>query len=356
MTAREPIVAVVGVTGIVGQEILAILAERVFPAADVRGFASRASAGDRLPFGDGEIRVAALDAEALRGVDIVFLAAGDAVSRAHARALAIAGATVLDLSGCFLTDPSVPLVVPEVNLGVVMECATAHLLTVGTGAMAAVAAALGPLARLAAPRLVGATTFEPVSGAGQFGISTLGRETMRLLSGQPVETSAPEDDEADAATGAESFFRQIAFNCIPVIGGVEGSGATVVEEAFAIGLRRVLEAPGLCAVATTVRVPTFYGLGVAVIVESERPIAPEEAMATWREAPGLMVADAGEFMTPFEAVSTDAVHVSRVRAAAERPTVLSFWLALDNVRKGAALNAVAVAEAVLRRAAEAPIP
>jgi aspartate-semialdehyde dehydrogenase len=318
----------------------------------VRGFASRASAGERVPFGDGQIRVAALDAEALRGVDIVFLAAGDAVSRAHAHALASAGATVLDLSGCFLSDSSVPLVVAEVNIGVVFEAATSHLLTVGTGAMAAVAAALAPLARLAAPRLVGVTTFEPVSGAGQLGISTLGRETMRLLSGQSVELSDAEDDEADAPpAGAEAFSRQIAFNCIPVIGGVGEAGATVVEEAFAIGLRRVLEAPGLCAVATAVRVPTFYGLGVAVTVESERAIAPGEAMATWREAPGLMVADAGEFVTPIEAVSTDAVYVSRVRVAAERPTVLSFWLALDNVRKGAALNAVAVAEALLRRAA-----
>ncbi len=337
MIPREPIVAVVGATGMIGREILSVLAERAFPAADVRAVASRASAGERVACGDLELRVSALDDEVVRGVDVVFLAAGPEVSAAHAPRLAQAGATVLDLSTCCLDDAAIPVVVPEVNLRVALggDGATCRRVVVGTGVMAALAVALKPLDDAAGVSALTVATYESVSGLGSRGVAGLGSEAVRLLNAQPSES--------------EVYPRQIAFNCIPVIGDLDVEGHSVHERGLADGLRRVLANPGLRVAATAVRVPTFYGLGAAVMLETERPVRRDAARAVLRTAPGVLLSEADDYVTPFETVGTDAVHVSRLRELSGGARALGFWLAVDSVH-AAAVHAVAIAEFLLASA------
>jgi aspartate-semialdehyde dehydrogenase len=330
----EPVVAVVGATGVVGGEILSVLAERGFPAAAVRAVASTGSAGERVTWRDRELRVSALDDDAVRGAALVFLAAGAEVSVAYGLRLARAGATVLDLDDSGLDDVAIPVVVPEVNLRAALD--RDGPVVVGTGAMAALAAVLKPLDAVAGVAAVTVATYEPVAGLGSRAVASLGSEVVRLLNAQPCE--------------ADVFPRQMAFNCLPAIGAFDAKGQSASERGLASGLRRVLAKPGLRVAGTAVRVPTFHGLGVAVTVETERPVSREEAVAVLREAPGLLVSASDDaYVTPLEVVGTDGVHVSRVREIPGSDRALACWLAVDSVR-AAAVHAVSIAEFLRTRA------
>jgi aspartate-semialdehyde dehydrogenase len=318
MRGDARVVAVVGATGIVGQEILSVLAERQFPVADVRAMASGESEGNRVAFGARQLRVVAVNQDELRGAHLVFFAADTGVSRRFASATAAAGAAVIDLSGCFMDD------------------ADRRLVTAAGGPAVPLAAVLGPIAAAAGLRRVCVATYEPASGIGRAGVSEMSGQAIDLLHGRGVEAAA--------------FTRQIGFNCIPAVGALDAEGHSESERLLATALRRVLDRPALAVIATAVRVPVFFGLGVAAAVETERPLAAGEARRILREAPGILLSDdeAGAYTTPVEAVGTDAVHVGRVRSDPSVPAELCLWAAIDNVRKGAALNAVEIAEIALR--------
>jgi aspartate-semialdehyde dehydrogenase len=332
----EPIVVVAGATGVVGEEVLAVLAERRFPAAAVRALASPASAGLRVAFGDGELAVRAVADDAFAGAGVAFLCASAAVSERYAARLAAAGALVVDLSDRFATVPEVPLLVPEVNLRALVARGGARLVSVGGVAAGALAAVLAPLDAAAALRAVTVTTFEPASTLGRPGVAELGEQAAALLGGR----------EADARV----FPSQIAFNCIPAVGALDAAGHAHAEGVLRHSLRRILDRPTLAVAATAVHVPTFFGFGAAVTVELERALAAAAAHAVLREAPSLMVAEGERYATTFGAVGSDAVHVARIREHGDRPGSLGLWVAVDNTRKAAAINAVVIAEALLRSA------
>lgn len=333
MTTGVHTIAVVGATGVVGQEILGVLAERHFAVGAVRAVASADSAGERVEFGGQQLRVHALGDEALAGIDLAFLAAGSEVSARHARPLAAQGAVIVDTSEYFVAEPDVPVLVPEVHGGRLAKGAGPQVVMVATGAMGALAAVLKPLSDAAGLQAVTVATYEPASGAGQRGVDELGGQTLALLNGQSV---AP-----------QVFSRQIAFNAIPAVGELDVDGHSTGERVLGIGLRRILDRPNLRVAATAVRVAAFFGLGAAVAVELERPLDPRDARDLLRAAPGLVVTDADDYLTPLDAVGTDAVHVGRVRGEPEWPASLRFWASIDNTRK-AAVNAVAVADALVR--------
>ncbi len=336
--SRSVRVAVVGATGLVGQEILAVLAERQFPATAVHAIASAESVGERVSFGEQQLRVDALTDDALHGVDIAFFAAGEDVSAQYARAVAKDGTRVIDTSGSFADDPEVPLIVPEVN-GDLLDHGPEAVVTVAVGALAALAAVLKPIDDAAGVRAVSLATYEPVSGIGQAGVSELGEQTLKLMNGVLPDPGA--------------FPHQIGFNCIPAIGAIDPDGRSVAERKLVSGLRRVLARPTLRAFATAVRIPAFFGVGIAATVETDRPVVLADALAWLRIAPGLLLADGdGEpYVTLLDAVGTDVVHVGRVRVDAGCPTTLGLWLVMDGIRKGAAVNAVAIAERMLRTGA-----
>jgi aspartate-semialdehyde dehydrogenase len=341
LASRSWRVAVVGATGLVGKEILSVLAERHFPAGELRAISSEASAGDTVAFGERQLRVDALGDDSLQGVDIAFFAAGRDLSAERARGAASGGARVIDLTGCFADDPAVPLIAPEVN-GDLIEPGSAAgrpgIVTAAAGSLAALAAVLKPLDDAAHVRAVTLATFEPASGIGGIGVSELSAQTMKLLNG-----ISPDPEE---------FPHQIAFNCFPEVGSIGPDGITSEEHGLATGLRRVLGVPDLRVFATAVRIPVFFGLAIAVTVELERPLSVAEAQATLRAAPGLLLSEGedGSYVTLLDAVGTDAVHVGRLRVDPASPTTLGIWVVIDCVRKGAAVNAVAIAERMLRSA------
>jgi aspartate-semialdehyde dehydrogenase len=333
MSAGEPIVVVVGATGLVGQELLGVLAERQFPAAEVRALASAESAGTRVEFGDRELIVRGLDDAELRGADVVFLCAGSEVSARYAKRIAAAGALVIDLGGHFVEHPAVPLVVPEVNLRRLPAGGAVHLVAVPGAATSALAAVLHPLDQVAGVRLVNVATYEPVSGIGRAGVMEFGEEATRLLGG------------LEARPGL--FSGRMAFSCIPLVGVLDASGESAAERALRIGLRRILDRPQLPVIATAVRVPTFFGVGAAVAVELERPVQAEAARDVLREAPSVVMSE-DDGVSTYDVVGSDAIHVGRVREHAEQPGWLGLWVAVDNTRKAAATNAVVIAEALRR--------
>ena len=329
----EPTVVVVGATGVVGEEVLAVLAERDFPAVEVRALASSASAGLRVSFGTSEVTVRTVTDDAFAGAGVVFLCAGAAVSERYAERLAAAGVLVVDLSDRFVTDPAVPVVAPEVNLRAVAARGGVRLVSVAGAAAGALAAVLHPLDGAAGLRAITVTTLEPASMHGRPGVAELGEQAAALLSGREAS--------------AEVFPRQLAFNCIPAIGALDAGGQTHAERMLQCGLCRLLDRRDLAVAATAVQVPTFFGLGAAVTIELERPLGAEAVQAVLRGAPSVIVNDGEAYATTFDAVGSDAVHVSRIRAHGDRPGCLGLWIAVDNTRKAAATNAVVIAEALL---------
>jgi aspartate-semialdehyde dehydrogenase len=329
-------VVVVGATGNVGREMLGVLAERQFPASDVVALASTRSVGTEVSFGDRVLKVKALEYFDFKGTDICLMSAGSAVAKEWAPKAAAQGAIVIDNSSHWRMDREVPLVVPEVNAAALHQikkgiianpnCSTAQLVV-----------ALKPLHDLATIKRAVIATYQSVSGAGKDAMDELFRQTRAVFVADPIER--------------EKFTKQIAFNVIPHIDVFLDSGYTKEEWKMMVETQKILD-PDIQVTATCVRVPVFVGHSEAVTLEFEKPITAEKARAALREAPGVLVVDKREdagYATPIEAAGEDATYVSRIR---KDPTVengLSLWIVSDNLRKGAALNAVQIAECLINR-------
>lgn len=340
MSERELTVAVVGATGAVGSEVVRTLEERLFPVGELRLVASARTAGELVDWRGSSVRVDELDAALFEGVDLAFFCAGGAVSAEYAPLAVDAGAVVIDKSSHFRMHPDVPLVVPEVNAG---DLAERHLGIVASPNCTTIpmVVALKPLADAAGLARIVASSYQAVSGGGKRGIDTLSRETINLLNMRDVS-----DGETSSV-----FPRRIAFNCIPQVDAFLEDGSTKEEAKVIAETRRVLHLETLPVAVTCVRVPTFYGHSVALTVELEQAMDPEEARRLLREAPGVVLCELGDEMpypTAADVGGTDAVYVGRVREDPSHPHGLQLWVAADNVRKGAALNAVQIAEIVAR--------
>ncbi len=329
-------VAVAGATGAVGREIIKTLVERNFPASDVVALASGRSAGAEISFGDKKVlTVRNLDTYDFAGTDIGLFSPGAAISAVHAPRAAAAGCVVIDNTSHFRMDPDVPLVVPEVNPGALRGFGKRNIIANPNCSTIQMVVALKPLHDEFKIKRVIVSTYQSVSGAGKEGMDELFNHTKSSF---VHEQAAP-----------QQFTKEIAFNCIPHIDVFMDDGATKEEWKMVVETKKIID-PAIAVHATCVRVPVFIGHAEAVNVEFERPVTAGEARAVLRDAPGVEVVDVredGGYVTPLECAGEDGVFVSRIR---KDPTVengLSFWCVSDNLRKGAALNAVQIAETMI---------
>ena len=330
-------VAIVGATGNVGRVMLDILEERAFPADEVVALASRRSQGVEVSYGDRRLKAKALDTYDFSDVDICLMSAGGDVSREWAPKIAAHGAVVIDNSSAWRYDADVPLVVPEVNADAVRDFTKKNIIANPNCSTAQLVVALKPLHEAAKIKRVVVATYQSVSGAGKEGEDELDRQTRALYSLQDVEQ--------------KKFPKRIAFNLIPHIDAFMEDGFTKEEWKMTVETKKILD-PAIKLTATCVRVPVFISHSEAVNVEFERPISAEEATRILRSAPGVVVIDKrepGGYITPHEATGEDATYVSRIREDITVENGLSFWCVSDNLRKGAALNAVQIAEALVNR-------
>ena len=330
-------VALVGATGNVGQEMLDILAERLFPAEEVFALASRQSIGREVSFGDKTLKCRDLETFDFSDVDIALFAAGGDVASAWAPKAAAAGAVVIDNSSKFRMDPDVPLIVPEVNADAIETLGKKRIIANPNCSTAQLVVALKPLHDAAVITRVVVSTYQSTSGAGKAAMDELWNQTKGIYVNDPLET--------------EAFTKQIAFNVIPHIDVFMEDGFTKEEWKMTAETKKILD-PKIKLTATCVRVPTFVGHAEAVNVEFQNPIDDEQARNILREAPGLLVVDKredGGYVTPVECVGDFATFVSRLRVDPTTENGLAFWCVSDNLRKGAALNAVQIAELVINR-------
>jgi aspartate-semialdehyde dehydrogenase len=331
-------VAVVGATGNVGREMLSILAERDFPADEVVALASSRSIGKEVSYGEDDIlKVQDLETFDFRGIDIVLSSPGAKVSAVHSPRAAKAGAVVIDNTSYFRMDPEVPLVVPEVNPQAIAGYRKRGIIANPNCSTMQMVVALKPLHDLAKIKRVVVATYQSVSGAGREAMDELFNQTRAVYVNDPIKR--------------EEFTKQIAFNVIPHIDVFMEDGSTKEEWKMAVETRKILD-PDIAVTATCVRVPVFIGHSEAVNVELERPLSVEAAREAWRTAPGVVVidhrADEG-YVTPVEAAGEDATYVSRIRKDPTVPNGLNFWCVSDNLRKGAALNTVQIAEVLAEK-------
>lgn len=328
-------VAVVGATGAAGQTTLKILEERKFPVRELRAFASERSVGKTVTFAGEAVKVQRVEAPAFKGVDIAICSAGSAQAREYAPMIAKAGAIVVDKSNGWRMDPQVPLVVPEVN----PHAVRAHHGIIASPNCTTIVAImpLKPLHDAGRLRRVVATSYQSVSGAGVQGIEALREETLAWARGEAVTP--------------RHFAHQIAFNLIPAIDTFAPDGYSGEELKLINETRKILEAPDLLIAPTTVRVPVFTCHSVALNVETESKITAARARELFAAFPGLRVVDdpaAGQYPTPLTVEGQDDCVVGRVREDVSHPRGLSVWVVGDQLRKGAATNAVQIAELVLR--------
>ncbi|GBQ80404.1 aspartate-semialdehyde dehydrogenase [Gluconacetobacter johannae DSM 13595] len=328
-------VAVVGATGAVGREMLKTLAERDFPVDEIAALASARSAGQEVSFGDKRVlKVQNLEHFDFTGWDIALFSPGASVSAVHAPRAAKAGCIVIDNTSHFRMEPDVPLVVPEVNPDALKKARRGIIANPNCSTIQMVVA-LKPLHDLFSIRRVVVATYQAVAGAGKEGMDELFAQSRASFVGDPLK--------------AEQFTKQIAFNCIPHIDRFMDDGATKEEWKMAVETRKILD-PDISVFATCVRVPVFIGHAEAVTVEFEEPVDLERARDVLREAPGVILHDQredGGYVTPIDCVGEDATYVSRLRVDPTVPNGLAFWCVADNLRKGAALNAVQIAEAMI---------
>ncbi len=332
-------VAVVGATGNVGREMLQTLAERSFPADEVIALASARSIGKEVSYGDERtLKVRDLATTDFRGIDIVLSSPGAKVSAVYSPKAAAAGAVVIDNTSHFRMDPDVPLVVPEVNPEAMADYGKRRISANPNCSTIQMVVALKPLHDVARVRRVVVATYQSVSGAGKDAMDELFNQTRGIYVNEPAEGHR------------RKFTKQIAFNVIPHIDSFMDDGSTKEEWKMAVETRKILD-PSIQVQATCVRVPVFIGHAEVVTVEFERPISVEQARAALTEAPGVILVDyrADEgYVTPQESAGEDAVYVSRLRRDPTVANGLTFWCVADNLRKGAALNAVQIAEELAR--------
>jgi len=330
-------VAVVGATGNVGREMLNILEERGFPVSEVVALASRRSQGTEVSFGDRTLKVKALETYDFSDTDIALMSAGGNVSKEWSPKIGKQGCVVIDNSSAFRTDPDVPLIVPEVNPDAIEDFTRKNIIANPNCSTAQMLVALKPLHDAATIRRVVVSTYQSVSGAGKEGMDELFTQTRAVFVADPVE--------------AKKFTKRIAFNVIPHIDVFMEDGTTKEEWKMVAETKKMLD-PKIKVTATCVRVPVFIGHSEAVNLEFEKPITADEAREILREAPGCLVVDKhedGGYITPIESAGEDATYISRIREDSTVDNGLNLWIVSDNLRKGAALNTVQIAELLVAR-------
>jgi aspartate-semialdehyde dehydrogenase len=326
-------VAVVGATGNVGREMLNILAERQFPADEVVALASRRSLGTEVSYGDQTLKCKDLDTFDFTGWDMALFAVGSEATKKYAPGAAKAGCVVIDNSSLYRYDSEIPLIVPEVNPEAIHDYAKKNIIANPNCSTAQMVVALKPLHDRAKIKRVVVSTYQSVSGSGKEGIDELWDQTKSIYN--------PTDDKP-----AKKFTKQIAFNVIPHIDVFMEDGSTKEEWKMVAETKKIVD-PKIKVTATCVRVPVFVGHSEAINIEFEEPLDEDEARDILREAPGLMVIDKredGGYVTPVECVGDFATFISRIRTDSTIENGLNIWCVSDNLRKGAALNAVQIAE------------
>jgi len=331
-------VAVVGATGNVGREMLNVLAERQFPADEVFAIASRRSIGTEVSFGDKTLKCHDLEQFDFSKADFCLMSAGGSVSKEWSPRIAATGCTVIDNSSAWRYDQDVPLIVPEVNADAVRGFRKKNIIANPNCSTAQMVVVLKPLHDYATIKRVVVSTYQSVSGAGKDAMDELWHQTKgKYVPGQEVEP--------------KKFPKEIAFNVIPHIDVFMEDGYTKEEWKMVAETKKILD-PKIKVTATCARVPVFVGHSEAVNIEFEKPITVEEARSILREAPGVMVVDKrepGGYVTPVEAAGEFATFVSRIREDATVENGLVMWIVADNLLKGAALNAVQIAETLINR-------
>jgi aspartate-semialdehyde dehydrogenase len=330
-------VAVVGATGAVGEQVREVLEERAFPVKQLRLLASERSAGQFLPFQGNQLRVEVLNEESFKDVDIALFSAGGSVSAKFAPAAVAAGAVIIDNTAYFRMDPEVPLVVPEVNAKAIADYKNRGIIANPNCSTIQMVVVLKPIHDAARIKRVVVSTYQSVSGAGRRAMEELSQQVAALLNGREIKK--------------EKFPHQIAFNCIPHIDVFMEGGYTKEEWKMIHETRKIFNDPALPITATTVRVPVFCGHSESMNVETERKLTAAQAKALLREAPGVIVCDEPEnniYPLPIDATGKDATYVGRIREDNSVPNGLNLWVVADNLRKGAALNAVQIAEILIR--------
>ena len=331
-------VAIAGATGNVGREILNILHERNFPADEIIPLASEASIGKEVSYGgDDVLTVQALKNFDFKGVDLGLFSPGAAISAEQAPRAATAGCIVIDNTSHFRMDPDVPLVVPEVNLSALDRYSQRNIIANPNCSTIQLVMALKPLHDIAKIRRVVVSTYQSVSGAGRAAMDELFNQTRQVYVNDPIQ--------------AEQFTKRISFNVIPHIDKFMDDGSTKEEWKMMVETKKILD-PDIEVIATCVRVPVFVGHGEAIHVEFEKFVDENLARKSLAAAPGLVVVDHradGGYVTPEESATEDEVYVSRIRRDSTVENGLAMWVVADNLRKGAALNSVQIAEALIRR-------
>jgi len=329
-------VAVVGATGIVGEEFLRILAKRPFPLRSLKLLASHRSAGKRICFGEQEVEVEVLTPHSFEGCDIAFISATDEVSREYCPIAAKAGAVAIDDSGVWRMDPDVPLVIPEVNPQDVEH--HKGILAIPNCSTTPVVMTLWPLHQRDRVKRIVASTYQSVSGTGRAAVDELQTATRRVIEGQDFVPHV--------------YPHQIAFNVLPEIGSFKDNGYTSEEMKMANETRKIMHDDAIAISATCVRVPVVVGHSAAVNVEFEHPIEPAEVIDILSQAPGVVVEDEPArhaYPQPLAAAGKDPVFVGRIRKDISCENGIAFWVVGDNLRKGAALNALQIAEEMIAR-------
>ncbi|MDC7785788.1 aspartate-semialdehyde dehydrogenase [Rhodoplanes sp. TEM] len=330
-------VAVVGATGNVGRAMLEILAERQFPADEVVAIASRRSQGVEVSYGDKTLKVKALEHYDFTDVDICLMSAGGSVSKEWSPRIGAQGAVVIDNSSAWRYDADVPLIVPEVNADAVADFRKKNIIANPNCSTAQLVVALKPLHDHAVIKRVVVSTYQSVSGAGKDAMDELFAQTKSVFTLDEMQV--------------KKFPKRIAFNLIPQIDVFMEDGYTKEEWKMMAETKKILD-PKIKLTATCVRVPVFVSHSEAVNIEFEKPITPDEARQILSTAPGCLVIDKrepGGYVTPYEAAGEDATYISRIREDATVENGLVLWCVSDNLRKGAALNAVQIAECLLKR-------
>lgn len=330
-------VAVVGATGNVGREMLNILEERGFPADEVVALASRRSQGTEVSYGDRTLKVKALDTYDFSDTDICLMSAGGEISKEWSPKIGKQGCVVIDNSSAWRYDAEVPLIVPEVNPDAIAGFSRKNIIANPNCSTAQLVVALKPLHDVAKIKRVVVSTYQSVSGAGKEGMDELFEQSRAVFVADPVT--------------AKKFTKRIAFNVIPHIDVFMEDGYTKEEWKMVAETKKMLD-PKIKLTATAVRVPVFIGHSEAVNIEFENPITPEEAREILREAPGCQVVDKhenGGYITPYESAGEDATYISRIREDITVENGLAMWVVSDNLRKGAALNTIQIAELLVAR-------
>ncbi|NLV25209.1 MAG: aspartate-semialdehyde dehydrogenase [Deltaproteobacteria bacterium] len=336
--SRKFNVAVVGATGAVGNEMLKVLAERKFPIGELRLLASERSAGTFLDFGDDGFQVHKLTQDSFSGIDIALFSAGGDRSKEFCPAAAAAGAVCVDNSSAWRMDPEVPLVVPEVNPQDIALYKRKGIIANPNCSTIQMVVALKPLHDAAHITRIVVSTYQAVSGTGQKAIDELRIQVGELLNGRPAASKV--------------YPHQIAFNCLPHIDSFLANGYTKEEMKMVNETRKILGDDRIRVTATTVRVPVFYGHSEAVNIETEKKLTADQARELLSTAPGVLVVDdpaKGLYPLPIDAAGQDLTYVGRIREDESIANGLNLWVVADNLRKGAATNAVQIAEVLVEK-------